>query len=50
MSIYEELDPVPEHKTQFALKGEREDIANVNIQNMAYQKKHTDREISKETY
>ena len=36
MSIYGELDPRPEHRTQFAFKGKREDIAKLNIPNIAY--------------
>ena len=37
MSIYgRELDPVIEHRTQFAFKGKREHIATVNTSN-----KHT---------
>ena len=45
MSIYQELNPVPEHRTQFTFKCQREHIANVNKYNMVYSKKHTDVEI-----
>ena len=34
MSIYGELDPTVEHKTQFAFKGKREHISKVNMPNM----------------
>ena len=37
MSVYKELDPMPEHMTQFAFKGKREHIATVNTPNIAYQ-------------
>ena len=43
MSIYRELDPMVEHKTQFAFKGKREHIAKANTPNIAYQ--HIDIEI-----
>ena len=36
MSVYEELDPMLEHRTQFAFNGKREHIAQVNIPNIAY--------------
>ena len=45
MSIYGELDPIPEHRTQFAIKGKREHTAKVNIPNMAYPNQHIDIEI-----
>ena len=45
MSIYGELDPMPEHRTQFAFKGKGERIAKVNMPNMAYPKQHIDIEI-----
>ena len=45
MSIYAELDPMPEHRTQFTFKGKREHIAEVNISNMAYPNHHIDIEI-----
>ena len=37
MSVYRELDPIIEHKMQFAFKGKREHIAKVNIPNIATQ-------------
>ena len=40
MSAYGELDPMIEHKTQFAFKGEREHIATVNTPNIAYPGQH----------
>ena len=42
MSIYGELDPMVEHRTQFAFKGKREHIAKVNMPNIAYPDQHTD--------
>ena len=45
MSVYGELDPMVEHRIQFAFKGKREHIANVNIPNIAYLNQHTDIEI-----
>ena len=36
MGVYGELDPVVEHRKQFAFKGRREHIAKVNMPNMAY--------------
>ena len=36
MSVYGELDPMVEHRTQFAFKGKREHISKVNIPNIAY--------------
>ena len=37
MSIYgKELDPMIEHRTQFAFKGKRDHIATVNKPNIAY--------------
>ena len=46
MSIYGELDPMPEHRTQFAFKGKRKHIAKVNMRNIAYPNQHFDIEIS----
>ena len=46
MSIYGELDPMPEHRTQFAFKDKREHIAKVIIPNMAYPNQHIDIEIA----
>ena len=45
MSIYGELDPMVEHRTQFAFKGKREHIAKVNMSNTAYPNQHFDIEI-----
>ena len=45
MSTYGELDPMPEHRTQFAFKGKREHIAKVNMPNKAYPNQHIDIEI-----
>ena len=42
MSIYAELDPIPERRTQFA---KRENIAKVNIPILAYSNQHIDTEI-----
>ena len=36
MSVYGELDPMVEHRTQFAFKGKREHFATVNTPNIAY--------------
>ena len=40
MSAYGELDPMIEHKTQFAFKGKKEHIATVNTPNIAYPGQH----------
>ena len=45
MSIYGELNPEPEHRTQFAFEGKREHIVKVNIPNIGYPNQHTDVEI-----
>ena len=45
MSIYDELNPEPEHRTQFAFKGKREHIVKVNIPNIGYPNQHIDEEI-----
>ena len=45
MSIYGGLDPMPEHRTQFAFKCKRKHIAKVNMPNMAYPSQHIDIEI-----
>ena len=45
MSVYGELDPMVEHRTQFAYKGKREHIAKVNMPNIAYPNQHIDIEI-----
>ena len=36
MSIYKELNPMVEHKTQFAFKGKKENISKVKMPNIAY--------------
>ena len=40
MSVYGELDPMVEHRTQFAFKGKREQIATVNTLNIAHPGQH----------
>ena len=45
MSVYGELDPMVEHRTQFVFKGKREHIAKVNMPNIAYPNQHIDIEI-----
>ena len=45
MSTYGELDPVSEHRTQFALKSKRKHIVKVNIPNLVYSKQGFDNEI-----
>ena len=46
MSAYRELDPMVEHRTQFAFKeGKREHITKVNMPNIAYPNQHIDSEI-----
>ena len=45
MSVYEELDHMVEHRTQFAFKGKREHIAKVNILNIAYLNQHIEVKI-----
>ena len=45
MSIYGELDPVIEHRTQFAFKGKREHIAKVNMSNIAQPNQHINIDI-----
>ena len=40
MSVYGELDPMVEHRTQFAFKGKREHFATVNTPNIAYPGQH----------
>ena len=45
MSVYEELDPMIEHRTQFAFKGKREHTAKINMPIIAYPNQHTDIEI-----
>ena len=45
MSVYGELDPMLEHRTQFAFNGNREHIAKVSMPNIAYPNQHIDIEI-----
>ena len=45
MSVYGELDPMVEYRTQFAFKDIREQIAKVNMLNIAYPNQHIDIEI-----
>ena len=45
MSVYGELDPMIEHRTQFAFKSKREHITKVNMPNIAYPNQHIDIEI-----
>ena len=45
MSVYGELDPMIEHRTQYAFNGKREHIAKVNMPDIAYPKQHIDIEI-----
>ena len=45
MTLYGELDPMIEHRVQFAFKGKRDHIARVNIPNMAYPNQLIDIEI-----
>ena len=45
MSVYKELDPMVEHRTQLAFKGKTEHTVKVNIPNIAYPSQHIDIEI-----
>ena len=45
MSVYGELDPMVEHRTQFAFKGKKEHIAKVSMVNTASLGQHIDIEI-----
>ena len=45
MSVYGGLDPMAEHRTQFAFKGKREHIAPTNKPNTVYPSQHIDIEI-----
>ena len=45
MSIYRELDPMVEHRTQFVFEGNRKHMAKVNIPDIAYPNQHIDIEI-----
>ena len=45
MSVYRQLDPMVEHRMQFAFKGKRDHIAKVNMPKIAYPNQHIDIEI-----
>ena len=45
MSVYGELKPMVEHRTEFAFKSKREHQAKVNIPNIAYPNQHIDIEM-----
>ena len=45
MSLYGDLDPMVEHRTQFAFRDKREHVAKVNMPSMAYPGQHIDIEI-----
>ena len=45
MTIYRELDPMVEHRTQFSFKGKREHRSKVNIPNIAYPIQNIDNDI-----
>ena len=45
MSVYGELDPMVELRTQFAFKSKREHIAKVSIPNIACPSQHIDIDI-----
>ena len=40
MRIHEELDPMPEHRTQFVFKCKGEDRAKVDMPKMTYPNQH----------
>ena len=45
MSVYRELDPMIEHRTQFVFNGKREHITKVNMPNVAYSNQYIDIQI-----
>ena len=45
MSVYKELGPMVEHRTQFVFKGKRKNIPKVNMPSIAYPSQHIDTEI-----
>ena len=47
MSFYRELNPMAEHRIQFAFKGRREHITKTNTPNIVYPTQHIDIEIPK---
>ena len=42
MSVYGELNPMVEHRVQFAFKGKRKRMTKANMPNMAYPNQHID--------
>ena len=44
-TVYGKLDPMTEHRVQFAFKGKREHIAKANTPNIGYPAQHIDIEI-----
>ena len=45
MSVYGELDPMTEHRAQFAFKGKKEHISKINIPNIAQPSQHINIEV-----
>ena len=45
MSIFEELDPMPGHRTQFDFKDKRQNKTKINIPNTAYSNQHNNTKI-----
>ena len=45
MSVHGQLDPMVEHRTQFAFKGKRGHISKVNMSNIAHPNQHIDIKI-----
>ena len=45
MTVYRELDPMVEHRTQFVFKGKRKHVAKVSMPNIAYPNQYIDIEI-----
>ena len=45
MIVYGEMDPMVEHRAQFAFKGKREHIAKVNMPNIVHPNQHIDNEM-----
>ena len=45
MSVHRELDPMVEHRRQFAFKGKKEHVAKVNIPYTSYPNQHIDIDI-----
>ena len=42
MSVYGELNPMIEHRVQFAFKGKRKHMTKTNMPNMSYPNQHID--------